>query len=63
MLGDPAAGSQQLVAGRGGWRKKGATVSPALPGLCAAAAGLFSAGILWQFVGYLWLEYTNWWAW
>ena len=47
----------------GGWRKTGATVSPALPGLCAAAAGLFSAGILWQFVGYLWLEYTNWWAW
>ena len=44
----------------GGWRKKGATVSPALPELCAAAAGLFSAGILWQLVGYLRLEYTNW---
>jgi len=32
----------------------------ALPGLCAAAAGLFSAGILWQLVGYLRLAYTNW---
>ena len=47
----------------GGWRKTGATVSPALPGLCAAAAGLFSEGILWQLVGYLRLEYTNWWTW
>ena len=46
-----------------GWRKKGAAVSTALLGLRAAAVGLFSAGALWQLVGYLRLEYTKRWTW
>jgi len=46
----------------GGWAPRGGS-SFALPAFCAVAVGLFSAGLVWQLVGYLRLEYTRWWTW
>jgi len=46
----------------GGWAPRGR--SPfALSAFCAVAVSLFSAGLVWQLVGYLRLEYTRWWTW
>ena len=41
----------------------GGRQSLALSTSCAVALGIFSLGMIWQLVGYLWLEYTTWWTW
>jgi len=44
-------------------RAQGGRPPLALRASCAVALGIFSLGMIWQLVGYLWLEYTTWWTW
>jgi len=55
-----AVSSWWQAAGDGGRREP---LSLRLFPCRARPVGLFSAGILWQLVGYLRLEYTNCWTW